>query len=213
MQSTTYTKWLEQHIPFICYKNINSLVMIIFYLYGNQIIGIFEQNGQKECVPIFYHINPDSQCTLDIEATENHSIITIIAKENINIDTMSSQTQPINLHLYLHSTQTCLEGQQVLEHTITTIPHANQYTHTIHIQDLIIDNFSPTDSVISKNTVLGKLLIFNNKRYELITVPQHIFSNMERNMLKRTSVNSLQYLSSVLTQQLLTRPGEEFVAE
>ena len=111
---------------------------------------------------------------------------------------MSSQTQPINLHLYLHSTQTCLEGQQVLEHTITTIPHANQYTHTIHIQDLIIDNFSPTNSVISKNTVLGKLLIFNNKRYELITVPQHIFSNMERNMLKRTSVNSLQYLSSVL---------------
>ena len=36
---------------------------------------------------------------------------------------------------------------------------------------------------------------------------------MERDMLKRTSVNSLQYLSSVLTQQLLTRPRDEFVAE
>ena len=55
--------------------------------------------------------------------------------------------------------------------------------------------------------------MFNNKRYELFTVPQHIFSNLERDMLKRTSVNSLQYLSSVFTQQLLTRPKEEFVAE
>ena len=32
-------------------------------------------------------------------------------------------------------------------------------------------------------------------------------------MLKRTSVNSLQYISSVITQQLLTRPREEFVTE
>merc|ERR1712082_196761 len=97
VQSTGYTKWLEQHIPFVCYKNINSLVMIIFYFYGNQIIDIFEQNGQKECIPIFYHINPDCQCTLDIETTEHHSTITIIAKENINIDTMSSLNQPLNL--------------------------------------------------------------------------------------------------------------------
>ena len=213
VQSTTHTKWLEQHIPFICYKNINSLVMIIFYIYSNQIIDIFETQNKAECVPVFYHLNPDSQCALEISATDSHTTINIIAKENINVETMSSQTQPINLHLYLHTTQACLEGQQVLENTITTIPHANQYTHTIHVQDLIIDNFSSTDSVIKKDTILAKLLIFNTKRYDLIKVPQHIFSSMERNMLKRTSVNSLQYLSSILAQQLLSSPATEFVAE
>ena len=96
LQSTTHTKWLDQHSGnhyLVTFMEIRYLISL-------------KKNGRKECVQICYDINPDSQGALDIEVTKNHSTITIITRENINEDTRSSQTKPISLHLYLNSTQT-----------------------------------------------------------------------------------------------------------
>ena len=90
------------------------------------------------------------------EALNKHSTLTF--QEATIFPTSDSEHDKLNT----------TEGQQVLQHTTTTIPHANWYTHTIHIKDLFIEKFLHTDSVIYKNTVLGKLLVFNKKTYELI---------------------------------------------
>ena len=193
----------------LCFQatNLTKLMMVIYFGTISIIEDFFklEMNlsSMGKLSPIFYHCNTDFTLQINNHSV-NESIIEIYLTQCLTIDQFSEQTKTIDLNLLLNTDcylQSCVVGS-----VICLAPNVERYPNLLVIKEVQLLNFEETSiSIDITQPILTLHIYYPDKEFQILQVQKIMFEGLYTNLIDSQQFNSTQYLSSLLSKQLLNQ--------
>ena len=150
--------------------------------------------------PIFY--NCTQQIRLKLTPDYQETVIEIYLNNCMDISPFNEVDLNIDLSVLI-STDCYMQSCQI-NSVICVAPDIEKYPNLLYIRKVQLINFEDTTITLDKTKPILSFHIYNEtKAFELIFAPKMCFEGLYRNLLNTQKLNSVQYLSCVLSKQLL----------
>ena len=190
----------------LCLKqnNITKLLMV-WYFSSVSIIEHFYKlehklDAMSNMIPIFFSCN--QQFKLKINQEYNETIIGIYLTESIEIDQYKELDLVIDLNMLL--SDNCYLQSCQISSVICCAPEVETYPNLLHIKKLQLINFEEHSVIVDISQPIMSFHIYDaEKSFKLIMTPKLCFEGMYYNLVGTQKLNSVQFLSCILSKQLL----------
>ena len=142
--------------------------------------------------------------------TATETVIELYPTQCLTVDKFTEMTQVVDLHLLLSSD--CYLQSCTIDSVICLAPNIERYPNLLVIKEIKLINFeeNPISLDITK-PLLTLHIYYPEKEHQLIQVQKLCFEGLYSNLIGSQQLNSIQYLSALLSKQLLNQ--NEFRSE
>ena len=213
--STNSIVSLEEICSMLCFQssNVTKVFMLVYFTNITSIENVFKLelglNSMNNLSPIFYSCHPNFTLKIN-NLSIDETIIEIYLTHCITIKRFSEEHFNIDLNLMLN--QDCFLQSCVLDSVIALAPNTERYPNLLLIRDIQLLNFDEQPvSLDTSKPILTLNIVYPDKEFQLLQVHKLMFEGFYENLLNKQKLNSCQYLSTLLSRQLLNQ--NEILAE
>ena len=191
----------------LCLKpnNITKLMMILYFGHISVIENFYKLEHQLSSIshlsPIFYNCAPQIKLEVNSQSV-NETVIEVYLTECLTVKEYSELDLVINLNLLLNTDcylQSCQIGS-----VICLAPNIERYPNLLFLQQIQLVNFEESPTIVDiTQPILSLHIYYPEKEFQLIQVDKICFEGLFSNLIGTQQLNSLQYLSGILSKQLL----------
>ena len=162
-----------------------------------------EINSISKLTPIFFNCAPDFTLQINNQ-TVTECIIELYPTQILTVNSFSEKTHVIDLQLLMNSD--CYLQSCIVNSVICLAPRVERYPNLLVIKEINLINFeeNPISLDVTK-PLLTLHIYYPENKHQLIQVQKLHFEGLYSNLIECQQLNSIQYLSALLSKQLLNQ--------